>query len=230
MTERPKILEIACFDLLSAELAAAGGADRIELCENYEAGGTTPSREIICAARERIKIPLYVMIRPRPGSFIYTPAEVEIMHQQILWCKDTGIDGLVLGLLTPARDIDVSNLRELKATAGNMPVTFHRAIDQCADLDSGMTQLTSLGIERVLTSGGTRNAVDHIPEIKIIQKKFGAKLVIMPGGGIRSLNIRYLMETGCQEFHSAAITTTSLRVDVNEVKKLKAALIKGFMK
>lgn len=227
MTEHAKILEIACFDLVSAELAAAAGADRIELCENYVKGGLTPLNEIILSARERIKIPLHVMIRPRGGDFTYGSAELEVMRQQILFCKESGIDGVVFGVLTKKNDIDRNACRKLKSEAGPMQVTFHRAIDQCVDLDKSLKLLIDLGIERVLTSGGSKNAADHIPNLEVLQKIYGGELIIVPGGGVRSMNIQQLLETGCHEFHSAAITGQSLKVDVEEIKKLRKVLTIG---
>lgn len=227
MTGHAKILEIACFDLVSAELAAAVGADRIELCENYLKGGLTPLNEIILSARERIKIPLHVMIRPRGSDFIYSSAELEVMMQQILFCKDSGIDGVVFGVLTKKNNIDLNACRELKSAAGPMQVTFHRAIDQCDDLEKSLKLLIDLGIERVLTSGGKKNAADHIPELKVIQKMYGGELIIMPGGGVRSTNIQQLLDTRCHEFHSAAIIGQPPQVNVEEIRKLRETLTIG---
>jgi len=219
-----KILEIACFSLESALLAQAAGADRIELCESYESGGITPSYQLIKEAREKIKIPLHVIIRPRGGDFIYSGAEIKQMEQDILFCKQQRINGLVFGVVTKNRQVDTALCAHLLALTEPLPVTFHRAIDECADLENGIRQLVDLDVHRVLTSGGKKNTSNNAERIKRLQATFGEQIIIMPGGGLRSSNILSLISTGCNEFHSSAITGMTLLPDIHEIKRLKQVL------
>lgn len=234
-----KILEIACFNLESALIAQAAGADRIELCENYDVGGNSPSVKNITTARERITIPLHVIIRPRPEDFgdpfLLSPAhdfnyneiEIQWMIQYIRICRFTGMDGIVFGALTKEKEIDITVCTLLIEAADSMPLTFHRAIDQCADMEKSIRQLIDLGVKRVLTSGGRNNAAENSDRIRLLQTKFGKEIIIMPGGGLRSSNIHSLISTGCNEFHTSAITGTARLANVHEIKKLKQFLTAG---
>jgi copper homeostasis protein len=217
-------LEIACFNIESALIAQANGADRIEFCENYSAGGVTPDYDSILELRKKISIPLHVIIRPRAGDFMYTAAEIESMKEQILFCKTNGIDGIVFGALTPAYTINASVCKNLVQLAGSLSLTFHRAIDQCKDIHAQVKLLIELGVHRVLTSAGKKSADEGIPELKLLNQNFGSDIIIMPGGGIRSTNISQIMQTGCHEFHSAAITNGSEQTDALEIKQLRSLL------
>jgi copper homeostasis protein len=220
-----RVLEIACFNLESALIAQSAGADRIEFCENYQLGGLTPSPGEIKKARERIRLPLHVMIRHRGGDFNYTNTELEQMKSSILLCKKYGVDGIVFGILSEHRDVQVSACQHLVELAKPMRVCFHRAIDSCADRDRQIETLISLGVDHVLTSGGKVTAIEGAVQIASWQKKFGDKITIMPGGGIRSNNLQELMNaTSCREFHSAALLSNSELADAGEIKKMKSIL------
>lgn len=219
-----KLLEIACFNLGSAVIAQEAGADRIELCENYSAGGTTPSKALISEIREKISIPLHVIIRSRGGDFNYSAQEAEDMKSAVLFCRSQNISGIVFGALDKNNNVNVTLCREVIKLAGLMSITFHRAIDQCENIESAMEQLIGLGVSRVLTSGGAGNAVQNINRLKQLQDKYGSRIVIMPGGGLRSSNIEQVVQCGCSEYHSAAITGNSAMADADEIKKLKRFL------
>jgi len=219
-----EILEIACFNLESALLAESAGADRLELCENYKKGGLTPSHFLIHEACQKIKIPLHVIIRPRAGNFIYSDEEITKMREDILFCKENRLQGVVFGVLTNENKIDLSVCKSLIECARPMAVTFHRAIDACKDINSSCRDLINLGVDRVLTSGGSGNAADNIPSLIKLQEEFGKRIKIMPGGGIRSSNLSELRKTNCTEFHSAAIINESEICDSSEVKRLKKLL------
>lgn len=221
---KKKILEIACFNLSSAIKAAAAGADRIEFCANYWEGGITPLQRDILEAREKINVPIHVIIRPRGGDFNYSDAEFDEMEHAVHFCKEHKINGVVIGILTENFEVDLQACQKLVVLARPMSVTFHRAIDHCYQEDKAFEDLISLGIDRVLTSGGKSNAHDGIAEIKRLQHLYGDKIIIMPGGGIRSGNIQQVMHTGCQEFHSSGLTDNSVTVDAAEIKKLKKLL------
>ena len=220
-----KLLEIACFNVESCLLAKEAGADRIELCANYSIGGITPNHHDILKAKQLLHIPLHVIIRPRGGDFVYSKEEIEIMKSDILFCKQHHISGIVFGILSQNKKIDKHINKELVELAGNMSKTFHRAIDECEDIKEAMNDLVLLGFNRVLSSGGKSNALEGIEVLKPLQEEYHKKIIIIPGGGIRSHNIvKIAKETRCIEFHSAAITDNSGLINTNEIKELKEKL------
>ena len=217
------VLEIACFNVQSCALAQEAGADRIEFCDNYSLGGITPSQTDIIEAKKLLHIPLHVIIRPRGGNFVYDTEEIEMMKRDILFCKEQQLDGVVFGILNLDNTIDVKANKELLELAKPMSVTFHRAIDECNNIENAFQEIIRLGFNKVLTSGGKQNALEGIDTLKRCQETFGEKITIIPGGGIRSNNIELITkETGCIQFHSAALTNSSDIADANEIKYLKA--------
>lgn len=222
-----RLLEIACFNPESALIAQVSGANRIELCSDYSVGGITPSEQIILETRQSIHIPMHVIIRPRGGDFMYSKHEVEEMKRAITFCNENNIQGIVSGVLNSKHEIDVLLCKELVKHAGAMPVTFHRAIDECLDIDRAVEQLIDCGVKRVLTSGSATNALGGINTLKHLQEKFGQHITIIPGGGIRSSNILQLIQTGCVEYHSAAITNQYETADSEEIKAIKQLLVGG---
>ena len=219
------LLEIACFSVESCTIAQNAGADRIEFCANYSLGGITPTREDILKLRELIHIPLHVIIRPRGGNFVYSNEEINTMKTDILFCKENGINGVVFGILDSENNIDIKLNNELVELAKPMSITFHRAIDMCDDIEKAFTNIIALGFDNVLTSGGKQQAEDGIETIKNCQEKFGEKITIIPGGGIRSNNIeRLAKETYCNEFHSAALNNQTQIINSDEINLLKQKL------
>lgn len=220
-TSYNRLLEIACFSLESCLLAQQTGADRIEFCADYSVGGITPSKTDIIKAKETLNIPVHVIIRPRGGDFVYNEDELTQIKQDILFCKTHHIDGVVFGALTQNHQVDKAINKLLIELAGEVSTTFHRAIDECEDMDVAVNDLIGLGFSRVLTSGGKPSAVEGKEKLRSLQEKFGKKITIIPGGGIRSSNIESLInETGCFEFHSAALTNDKEKVSIEEVKNL----------
>ncbi|MBL7932514.1 MAG: copper homeostasis protein CutC [Bacteroidia bacterium] len=219
-----KVLEIACFNLESALIAQSAGADRIELCTDYSSGGISPKIELVKETREKIQIPLHVIVRSRDGNFCYNAFELEEMVAYTELCKNAGVNGVVFGALTDDKKIDLEACSTVKKAAGNMTLTFHRAIDECVDIKRGLQEIISLDYHRVLTSGGKQNAMNGIQSLKEMQNEFGNKIIIMPGGGIRSNNIKQILDTGCKEFHSAAITKSGALTDSQEIENLKLFL------
>lgn len=218
-------LEIACFSLESALIAQEAGADRIELCENYAAGGITPSETLIALATEKIRIPLSVIVRPRPGNFVYTDTEVNDMRKSILFCRKLRISSVVFGVLNGLSQVEKKVCEELVRLARPMSVTFHRAIDSCTQPIEALQVLTEIKVDRVLSSGGKATAEEGAQQLKQFYMSFNSQLSIMPGGGVRSTNLASLVKvTGCHEFHSAAITDGSEMADTSEIKKLKEIL------
>lgn len=199
------LLEIAANSLQSCLAAQRGGADRIELFENLAEGGCTPSYGMLSWVKEHIAIPVYVMIRPRGGDFLYTDDEFEVMCRDMELCRESGFPGVVFGLLDADGNIDVDRCRALLNLRGDMKVTFHRAIDRSRDLSQSIRQLIDLGFDRVLTSGGEAN-VDKGKEIlRQLQQQYGKEIILMPGCGVSSANARAIVDyCGVHEIHATA--------------------------
>ncbi|HSQ28512.1 MAG TPA: copper homeostasis protein CutC [Gemmatimonadaceae bacterium] len=197
------LIEAAVESLDAALAAARGGADRLELCANVDVGGTTPNAELLAAVKSRIDIPVFAMIRPRGGSFVYTPAEREAMRRDIAMACQHGADGIVLGLLDERSRIDVTAMRDVLGDAGDLPVTFHRAFDEIADQLSALDTLVELGIDRVLTSGGAPTALAGVESIRALVEHAAGEIHIMAGGGVRAHNAGDLVRlTGVRELHA----------------------------
>ena len=198
-------LEIIGFNIESCIAAQEAGAHRIELCDNPSEGGTTPSYGFIKAAREKLSIELYVMIRPRGGDFFYSDDEFEIMKADIEMCKQSGCDGVVIGLLKKDGSVDKKRCRELVVLAYPLGVTFHRAFDRTKDPFRALEDIIETGCERILTSGQQPKAVDGVQIIKELIARADDRIIIMPGSGVNAENIISLAEnTGAKEFHSSA--------------------------
>jgi copper homeostasis protein len=198
-------LEICANSLASAVAAQNGGAQRIELCENLNEGGTTPSYGTIKKVCEEIQIRVYVLIRPRAGDFFYSPAEFEIMKEDILNCKALGCDGVVIGLLDQDGNVDRERTKELVDLASPMGVTFHRAFDSCNNGFRALEDIIYCGCERILTSGMKNTAIEGLVFLKELVEKAANRIVIMPGSGVNEDNILELITTTkAQEYHTSA--------------------------
>lgn len=199
------VLEIACFNVLSAIEAANAGANRIELCDNATEGGTTPSYGSIKTVLQNVNIPVFPIIRPRGGDFLYTNDEFSAMLHDVQLCKQLGCQGVVLGLLKKDGRVDVERTTELVNAAGAMQVTFHRAFDRAANPLQALEDVICTGCKRILTSGQRPTATEGKDLIKMLVHQAGNRIIIMPGSGIRSNNIAAItMYTGTTELHSSA--------------------------
>jgi copper homeostasis protein len=196
------IIEVCVDSVESAVASQEGGAERVELCDNLFEGGTTPSAGSIALARERLKIKLHVIIRPRGGDFLYSELEYAIMKRDIEAAKALGADGVVIGLLTADGDIDVPRTRELIQLARPMTVTFHRAFDVAREPFRALDTLIELGVDRLLTSGQEETVLEGAEMIAQLVQRAGDRLIIMPGGGFTERNIgRIVAQTGVHEVH-----------------------------
>lgn len=194
-------IEIACNSIGSCVNAFNGGADRIELFENLNDGGCTPSAGTIKAAL-KLDIPVYVMIRPRGGNFCYNHLETDIMLNDIEICKTLGVHGIVFGCLNPSGEIDIA-LNKRLFNAWNGPATFHRAIDRCNDLQKASHKILDIGFERILSSGGANAVLKGLNQLKALQDDIGKHIVIMPGAGVTSQNAAHILSiTHCKEIHA----------------------------
>ncbi|MBS1605647.1 MAG: copper homeostasis protein CutC [Bacteroidetes bacterium] len=234
-------LEICAFNLSSALIAQQSGADRIELCASPEEGGTTPSPGLIRTARELLRIQLYPIIRPRGGDFLYSDGEYLTMLRDVDYCKQTGCNGVVIGLLKKDGSIDKERCARLVEAAYPMGVTFHRAFDWAINPYEALEDIISIGCERILSSGQRPTAMEGTDLIDQLVRAADERIVIMPGAGVRASNIVALAEaTGASEFHTSARLKQASAMDyVNagmkeeqsfteaseeEIKKIKEAL------
>jgi copper homeostasis protein len=220
-----KNLEIACFNLESALIAEQNGADRVELCANMLEGGTTPDFETAQRVRDELNIKMNVMIRPRGGNFVYTEAEFEQMKAEIIHFKKMNVDGFVFGILNTDNSFDIERNKELVALASPFPCTFHRAFDVIATVYESLEFLIDSGFKVVLTSGQAENVIKGKEVLKTLVEKANGRIVVMPGGGLRSTNIEKLdQKVNATYYHSSAITDSSEIANAEEIKKIKSFL------
>lgn len=218
-------LEIACFNAESALIAQAGGADRIELCDEIFEGGTTPDYKVTKRVLEQLQIDLYVMIRPRGGSFVYSAHEFVQMKEELLEFKQLGVNGFVFGMLNEDKSVNKEWNSELVALAKPLPCTFHRAFDAVPDAFQALEDVVGCGFSTILTSGTKPNVVRGIEDLKDLVEKAGSRITIMPGGGLRSENIEEIKaKTKALFYHSSAITDGGDTADIDEVRMLKSKL------
>lgn len=197
------ILEIAIESVAAAKAAERAGTDRIELCADLSVGGLTSSEQMMLQARENLHIPIFAMIRPRPGNFVYDKSEFATMQLQIALAQKMKMDGVVLGILTPGKTVDIFRTKELVDLARPLPVTFHRAFDDSADQSKALNDIIATGAARILTSGGAPNAAAGSDRIRALVGVAGSRVVVMPGAGIHAGNFAEVRRrTGAKEFHS----------------------------
>ena len=235
------LLEVAVFNISSALQAQSAGADRLELCENPLEGGTTPSYGTLKTVREKVTIPVFPIIRPRGGDFLYDDAEFEVLKKDVQLCKELGFPGLVTGLLKKDGNVDIERTKELVDIAAPLEVTFHRAFDRTKDPFQALEDVIAAGCKRILTSGQVPNVANATSLIKQLIDKAGGRIIILQGSGVRSSNMQQLInETGGVEYHSSARMNadsameftvdsmneklTSTIVDEEEVKQMKQIL------
>jgi copper homeostasis protein len=218
-------LEIACFNVESALLAAAAGADRIELCAGASVGGTTPAFHDLEAVKTKVDVPVNVMIRPRGGNFTYSQDELAQMREDIQRFKPLA-DGFVFGILNSENLVDKKQNQDLVRLAAPKPCTFHRAYDEVPDLSEAAAIIIECEFTAILTSGGQPNAVAGATAIAKVVTQTRGSLDILVGGGVRSSNIEELKTvTQANWFHSSAIISGSTEVaSAEEVQHLKEKL------
>jgi copper homeostasis protein len=199
------LLEICAFNLPAALAAQRAGADRIELCAGPEEGGVTPSSGLIRAVRSRLRIPVYPIIRPREGDFLYSEEEFRVMLRDVELCKELGCDGVVIGMLLADGSVDQSRGLRLVEAAYPMGVTFHRAFDRAANPFEALEAIIRIGCERILTSGQRPVAIEGAELLFQLVREADERIVIMPGSGVRAENVAELVSrTGVVELHTSA--------------------------
>ena len=201
----PVLVEACVTTVEEAVACAAAGADRLELCRDLGVGGLTPDVAVLERVKASVGIPVFAMARPRAGSFVFDPGEVERTALETESLRSAGADGIVLGLLTSAAAVDEVGTRLLMESAGTLPVTFHRAFDEVSDLDAGMDVLARLGVARVLTSGGASTAEAGARVLADLVRRAEPPLEVLAGGGVRGHNVAALVQsTGVREVHARA--------------------------
>lgn len=214
------LVEAAVEALESSLAAERAGADRIELCNNLSEGGTTPDGGLVAAIVERIRLPVFVLIRPRAGDFVYSAREFDAMIRDIELTRTMGIAGIVTGVLDANGRVDVKRTRSLVKAAGGLPVTFHRAIDSSANLGAALDDAIEAGVSRVLTSGGARTAQEGVDVIAALVSQARERLSIIAGGGIREHNVREVIaRTGAHEVHGRLVDEAQMRGLVDTVRR-----------
>ena len=184
----PVLVEAAVDSFAGALAAQAEGAHRIELCGPLHDGGTTPSAGLIARCSDELLVSVHVLIRPRAGDFVYSEDEILIMLKDIAIAKELGVDGVVIGALTPDGDVDVDAMSQLIAMASPVRVGFHRAFDQVRDQDEALELLVSLQVDHILTSGGAETATKGAPRLKQLVERAGERIEIIAGGSITKAN------------------------------------------
>ena len=201
--KRKSLLEISVETLEGALAAERGGADRIELCADLSLGGVTPGADLLRAVRAQVRIPIFSMVRPRAGDFVYSTAEFTEMKRAIADAKESGMHGVVLGVLTKNHRVDIERTRELVELAMPLPVTYHRASDESADLHHALEGVIQSGAKRILTSGGAKSALEGAAALARLVEAAGERIIIVPGAGISGVNIAEVArQTRAREFHS----------------------------
>ena len=200
-----RIFEVCAFNIQSAIIAEKAGAARVELCDNPVEGGTTPSYGTIIETRERINIDLYPIIRPRAGNYFYDEEEYAIMKRDIMICRDLGCDGISVGAQKLNGEIDTVMLKRIVEWAGPMGVTCNRAFDCAPDPFKALEDIISCGCKRILTSGLKSAAPDAGKLLGELVEAAANRIIIMPGAGIKSTNIKNLVkESNAREYHGSA--------------------------
>ena len=203
-------LEICASNYQSAINAEKAGAHRIEVCSELAVGGITPSYGFIKQVVEAIKIPVFVLIRPRSGNFTYSNEEFEIMKKDIELCKDLGCKGIVSGILNVDNSIDLKRTSELVKLANPLKFTFHRAFDWTPNPYQALEQLIELNVDRILTSGQESSAEKGIFVLQQLKKLANGRLKILPGGGINQDNVLAFKGGGFEEVHCSATLATEI--------------------
>jgi copper homeostasis protein len=205
MNQSNIVLEVAVFSVEAALTAIKAGAHRIEFCENPSEGGTTPSYGSLKTLRSKTNIPVFPIIRPRGGDFLYSNTEYECIKADLLLVKELGYPGAVIGLLEEDGSIDIERTKELVDLAAPMEITFHRAFDRCKDPIKGLEDIIDAGCKRILTSGQVPNVSDALPFIKALVERAAGRIIILPGSGVRANNAKKIIDaTEATEIHSSA--------------------------
>jgi len=211
----------ACVETLEEALAAEhGGAGRVELCANLAEQGTTPVDEVLAACLGCVTVPVFPIIRPRAGTFVYDADEIETMLRQVHRARQLGAHGIVSGALRADGAVHREALAALQRAAAPLPFTFHRAFDVTRDQAEALDTLITLGVARVLTSGGATTALEGVPQIARLVQQAASRLIVIAGGSVRAHNVREIVErTNVQEVHARLKSVDAVRSVVDALRR-----------
>ena len=199
------LIEICAANIQSALAAQTGGAGRIELCSALDGGGITPSAGLIRSAVRLLDIPVCVLIRPREGNFVFSQTEIDLMIDDIHFCRENGVAGVVVGALTDTNELDIAALEAMKRASGEMEFVLHRAFDFVDNINTALENAIQLGFCRILSSGQSASAWEGREVLKNLVQLAENKITIMPGSGVHDGNIAAIKAaTGANEFHFSA--------------------------
>ena len=210
------IVEVCANSYESAINAEVGGANRIELCKDLHLDGLTPDDETVISTLNKLKIPVFILVRPRSGNFVYTNEEFELMKNDIKKFKKLGCSGIVSGVLKKDNTIDLERTKELIELSRPIEFTFHRAFDKIIDPIKGLEELIEIGADRILTSGQEDSAIDGIKLIEKLIEIATNRIAIMPGSGVKSDNINNFKAIGTNEIHGSFSKNGKTQIDVLE--------------
>ena len=221
-------LEICAQSYQAGINAFEGGAHRIELCDQLPTGGLTPEVSLLKKLKKEIAIPIFVLIRSRPGNFVYTSNELKKMTDQIKQSIDAGADGIVCGALLHTNAVDIKALEKFIIASQGVPVTFHRALESVSDLQESIAVLIDHGVKRILYGGKSGNAYENRNELAKVNEYINGRMILLAGSGINSSNAKVLIQTAhLQEIHASAKygynknnTVNEYDSDPQEVRKL----------
>lgn len=206
----------------SAVSAERAGVQRVELCVRLDEGGTTPPVELIRRTADEVDLPVFVLIRPRAGDFVFSDEEVKVMRRDVAIAVSAGAEGVVTGALTTDSRVALDAMKTLIVAAEGLPVTFHRAFDLTGNLSDALEDVISLGAARVLTSGGASSALEGAPVIGRLVEQGDRRIVVTAAGGIREHNVRTLIDrTGVNEIHARMIDEHSMARLVAEARRTR---------
>jgi copper homeostasis protein len=213
------IIEVCAANLAAAIAADKSGAERIELCQNIENGGTTPLHADIEYCIKNLKLKTNILVRPRTGNFVYSDAEFEIIKNDVLFCKNLGINAVVVGFLHDDFTVDIEKTADIVNLAHPMEVTFHRAFDICANWKSALEQIIQCGCTRILTSGQEHTAIEGAKTLQQIVKQACDRIIILAGSGITMENYRQLVKfTGVKEIHGTKLNVKNIRLSPTKIR------------
>ena len=218
------ILEICSNSLISSLNAEKAGADRIELCKDLHLDGLTPDYSVAKNVIDKINIPVFILIRPRDGDFVYSSEEFELMKNDIIKFKKMGCKGIVSGILNQDNSIDVERTRDLVLISKPLDFTFHRAFDYTKRPVLSLKILKNLGVKRILTSGQKSTAIQGIGLLEKLNKLSNDEITVMPGSGIDPSNVHNFMNINIKEIHASAskgFDHTQMNIVMEILSKIK---------
>jgi len=207
------VLVEACVTSVDEAVGARdAGAHRLELCRDLDVGGLTPPAELVRAVKEAVSVPVFAMARSRAGSFHLSSREIDATLRDVLEMRNAGADGIVAGLLRPDGSVDEVATSAVVAAAAPLPVTFHRAFDAVPGPEGALEALVGIGVQRVLTAGGSLAARHNADLLAALIRQAGGRIEVLVGGGVRGDHVRHLVTyIGAREVHARASAIPGIR-------------------